>query len=299
MRAIRHWLMAAALCLPVWAHAMTAIFYQPQLRDMDVPVERWPAIFATARAQGADTLVIQWGRYGDVFDDNRGRAWLAARARDADAAGLQLILGLAADPDFFDRQLQPATVLATYFRRLSTDDARVARWWRDELGDERITGWYLPAEIDDKRWRDDDARAALGIYAHRVVAALAQVAPRPVYVSSFFAGNMAPARYADMLAGLSATGLRVWVQDGAGTAALTPAERQIYLDAALTGQTLSAQGVVFELFRQQSGEEGAFRATPRSADEAAALLRQRAPSGADTVFFSLRYLPALGGALPY
>jgi hypothetical protein len=299
MRVIRHLLMAVTLCLPLWAQAMTAIFYQPQLRDMDVPLERWPGIFAVAKAQGVDTLVIQWGRYGDAFDDPHGRAWLAARAQEANDAGLQLVLGLAADPAFYVRQQQPATVLAAYFRNLAADDIRVARWWLEALGPDRVTGWYLPAEVDDKRWRDDEARAALGVYARRVMAGVSDVAPRPVYMSGFFAGNMAPARYAQMLASLAATGVRMWVQDGAGTAVLSRAERQLYLDAALDETTAPAQGVVFELFRQRQAKDDTFRAEPRGADEAAAMLRQRAPAGADTVFFSLRYLPALGGALPY
>ncbi|MFA9441070.1 DUF4434 domain-containing protein [Uliginosibacterium sp. sgz301328] len=284
-----------ALALPLWAQAMTGIIYQPQLRDMEVPAERWPAIFAAVRAQGIDTLVVQWGRYGDAFADKASFAWLVLRVQEARAAGLNIVAGLSADPDFFERQQQPGNVLGGYFRRMADDNRTLAQRWIAAIGKDAIAGWYLPIEIDDKRWRDDSAADVVALHLAREVGFLRTLGERPVYVTSFFVGNMAPDRYAGLLARLSATGVNLWVQDGAGVGRLRPSERALYLDAI--AHRNAASGTVFEIFRS-TGDASAFRAEPLPPAEAAAILARRT-DGKDSVFFSLRYLPAIGGALPY
>ncbi|BCL75560.1 hypothetical protein JHS3_12960 [Jeongeupia sp. HS-3] len=300
---LARFLLLFILGLPAVAQAMTAIIYQPQLRDRDVVPEHWSHIFRTTRAQGFDTLVVQWTRHGDGFSEQADRAWLAARLSDARAAGLQLVIGLSADPDFFIRQQHPARVLDGYFRRTKQADATLARQWLETLGANAISGWYLSAEIDDVRWREPDARDSLIRYLRSAATQLQSVANKPVYMTSFFAGNMAPKSYAALLGQLErASGVRLWVQDGAGTGKLNVAERQLYLDAVSdVGNDCSAttaHGVVYELFRQV-GDDTAFRAETRPLDEARRILTKRAACGGDSVFFSLRYLPALNGVLPY
>jgi hypothetical protein len=294
-------LLLACLTLPGRAEPLTAIFYQPQSRDRAVAAEQWPGIFATARAQGFDTLVVQWSRFGEAFaatSDAAGRDWLAARLREARSARLKLVLGLVADEDSFSRLQQPAAALDDYFRALSQRDRQQAQSWLEALGEQNIDGWYLPLEIDDRRWREEDARARLAAYLRREVGQLAGFGERPVYVSSFFAGNMAPARYAAMLAELGGrSGIRVWVQDGAGTGKLNAVERQLYLDAASQCPAPAVHGVIHELFRQ-TGADASFRAESLSGPAAVDAVSQRAPCAGDSVFFSLRYLPALNGILP-
>ena len=187
-------LLLACLALPCMARPLTALFYQPQSRDRNVAAEQWPGIFATARAQGFDTLVIQWTRFGEAFADADGRDWLTARLREAHSARLKLVLGLAADEDSFARLQAPAEALDGYFRQLSQRNRLLAQFWLETLGEQAIDGWYLPVEIDDRRWREDDARASLEAYLRREVRQLRRFGERPVYISSFFAGNMAPAR---------------------------------------------------------------------------------------------------------
>ncbi|GHD63203.1 DUF4434 domain-containing protein [Jeongeupia chitinilytica] len=291
------------MALPALAQAMTAIVYQPQLRDRDVPAASWPHIFEVARSQGFDTLVVQWTRHGDGFTVPADRDWLAARFDDAGKAGLKLVLGLSADPDFFIRQQQPVRVLDGYFRRLSRDDAVLAKYWAARLDPKLISGWYLAAEIDDARWRDADANAVLTKFLSDEARRLRSVLDRPVYASSFFVGNMAPATYASMIGQLGRdSGIRLWVQDGAGTGRLNVAERQVYLDAvsdrANDCQNTAGRGVVYELFIQ-TGDDTAFKAKPVPVAEARHILDKRAACGGDSVFFSLRYLPALNGVLPY
>lgn len=292
-------LLVALLSLPGLAQAMTAIFYQPQLRDRSVADTTWPRIFATARQTGFDTLVVQWTRRGSAFTAPDEQAWLTARLSDARAAGLKLVIGLSSDPDFFIKQQQPSRLLDDYFRSMTRTDVALAQYWIKQLGPEAISGWYLGAEIDDMRWREAGARPHLQSWLSHTRQLLQPLGDKPVYISSFFAGNMAPIQYASMLDQLSqGSGMHIWVQDGAGTAKLNAAERGLYLDTVTRCQQPAAQGVVYELFIQ-TGTDTAFSAERRTEQEAQRLLQQRTACGGDSVFFSLRYLPALGSMLSY
>lgn len=294
MNAVIRFFLLALLALSPAAQALTAVFYQPQLRDRAVAEAEWPALFAGVRASGADTLVVQWTRHGEAFAAGDERAWLGRRLREARAAGLALVLGLHADPEAFAQLAQGDAALPAYFRRQLRANARLAQDWRNELGSDAIAGWYLPLEVDDRRWRAPAAREHLWRY----LADESNVLGReglPVYVSSFFAGYMAPAAYAELVADLQRTGVRLWVQDGAGTGVLTPAMRARYLAAVGDCAAAPAAGVVFELFRQ-TAPDATFAA--EGAADASVRLAQRAPCGGDTLFFSLRYLPAAGGRLP-
>jgi hypothetical protein len=279
------------------AQATKAIFYQPQSADRKVDEARWPALFERARAQGFDTLVVQWVEYGDAFADPAGRAWLSRRLHEAHAAGLKLVIGLGSDPAFFERQKLPTPELRPYLRQLAEHDQRLARAWTTKLGANLIAGWYLPLEIDDVRWRDADARALLVSHLREEVQALRRVAPRPVYVTSFFAGNMAPGRYADLIGALRTSGVHVWIQDGAGTGRLSRAERRLYLAPAERCKDPGADGIVYELFRQ-TAHDRVFAARPLGPAELKQVLAQRAPCGGDSVFFAMRYLPGMEVLLP-
>lgn len=289
----RKWLWLAAwlaLWMPLLASAATAIIYQPQSRDRDISAAQWPAIFAQVRAQGFDTLVVQWTRYGDAFGDPAGHAWLLQRVRDAQGAGLHIVLGLDSDPAFFQRQEVPTAELSGYLHTLSQRNAVLAHQWVGELGADALAGWYLPIEIDDKRWRDPDTRKPLQDYLATERRQLERIARRPVYVTSFFAGNMAPATYVQLLDDIQRSGVHAWVQDGAGTGRLSEGERKLYLDAAGQCGSTHASGIVYEVFHQ-TGADTAFTASPLSAAEASTALIQRAPCAGDSVFFELRYLP--------
>jgi hypothetical protein len=289
----RTWLSLIA-CLGLWmpllAGASTAIIYQPQLRDQKVEAAQWPALFARVRAQGFDTLVVQWTEYGDAFSDPAAHSWLLQRVRDAHAAGLRIILGLDSDPAFFQRQEAPAAELGGYLHTLSQRNAALAHRWADELGADTLAGWYLPIEIDDKRWRDTDARKPLQDYLLAERRQLERIAQRPVYVTSFFAGNMAPTAYMQLLEDIQRTGVHAWVQDGAGTGRLGEGERRLYLDAVGQCASAHASGIVYEIFHQ-TGSDTAFTAMPFSSAEVNRALIQRASCDGDSVFFELRYLP--------
>ncbi|WP_188794973.1 DUF4434 domain-containing protein [Dyella nitratireducens] len=284
------------LLTPCLACASTAIIYQPQLRDRAVAETQWPLLFTQLRAQGFDTLVVQWTQYGDAFSDAEGHAWLLRRVREARSAGLSIVLGLNSDPAFFQRQEASTAALGGYLHTLSRRNDALAHGWVNDLGVEAIDGWYLPLEIDDRRWRDPAARKALQEYLVSERRQLDRIAARPVYVTSFFAGNMAPERYVELLDDVQRTGVRAWVQDGAGTGHLSEGERKLYLDAVGQCTAAHVHGIVFEIFHQ-IGEDKAFSATALPNANASTALAQRAPCGGDSVFFELRYLPEMAGVM--
>ncbi|WP_266172029.1 DUF4434 domain-containing protein [Dyella subtropica] len=293
---LRWWVGLSLLLAPLLASATTAIFYQPQLRDRGVAAAQWPRLFAQVHAQGFDTLVVQWTQYGDAFGDPAGHAWLLQRVREARAANLRIVLGLGSDPAFFQRQEAAAAALDDYLQTLSRRNAAVARRWADDLGEDAIAGWYLPIEIDDKRWPDPKARKLLLGYLATERRQLDRIAQRPIYVTSFFTGRMTPSGYADLLGDMQRSGVRAWIQDGAGTGRLLKWERELYLGAASQCAGPHARGIVFEIFRQTGGDK-AFTASALPDAEASAALAQRAPCEGDSVFFELRYLPEMAALL--
>jgi hypothetical protein len=284
--------------LPFASRAQVALFYQPQLRDMQVAEPTWQPIFQQVRQAGFDTVVLQYTRYGDAFAANAEQDWLRRRIVDARVQGLRVMVGLYADPDFFNAQYQSGAALDTYLAQLRQRDTKLARQWVSTLGAAAIAGWYLYPEIDDLRWQDATARRSLVNHLKKERQALASIAPASVHVSSFFAGNTAPVPYHDLVMAVQGTGVRVWVQDGAGTGVLSPATRQAYIDVLSQCSYAPADGIDYEIFRQTSSDGSAFTASRLAPADEAAALTQRAACGGASVFFEQRYLNAMAGLLP-
>ncbi|SNY63028.1 DUF4434 family protein [Enterobacter sp. CC120223-11] len=296
MLKLRHLLLLALLASP-WANAMKAVFWQPQLRDSGVSAEQWSTLMQKLHRQGFDTLVLQWTQYGTAFADENGSQQLRQRAAAAQSAGLKVIVGLNADPEFFSRQKQSAAALKHYLGRLRVADLQQAKRWSDSP-DFRPDGWYLSAEIDDLNWRSPERRVELLAWLSDTRQLLAKHDNKPVYISSFFAGNMTPEGYAAMIAEIEKLRIGVWVQDGLGVKTLNPTQRQLYLDAAAGCHATSpARGTVYEVFDVTPGKT--FSAQPMAAKQMAAQLAQTSRCGKDVVWFSLRYLPAAQGILQY
>lgn len=291
MRAIR-WFLGWLLCavLPLQAYALTGMIYQPQQRDMKLSDAFWPSAFGELRKRGFDTLIIQWSQHGDVFSKGAEQQWLRARLQDAVAADLKLVIGLYADPDSFSSLDKPADLLEAYFLKNTEKNIRLAQYWSALLPKQSIVGWYLPTEIDDRRWRAKEDQQVLGTQIRRDVSALNRVNDRPVYITSFFKGHSEASEYKAMLEHIRrASGVKIWVQDGVGSKTLLPAETALYLNALAQCDNTPVEGLVYEIFRQ-IGPDSSFKAEPVSASSLAKILGQRAPCKGDTTFFSLRYL---------
>jgi hypothetical protein len=289
---MRH-LLAALFCCMVFttqAGEIKGIFLQPQQSDLAIPLNNWPQIFAAARSKGFNTLIIQWTSYGDVFSSQANQEWLKDRMIQASQANLKLIVGLAGDPEIFTRLKQPPSILGGYFRKMNQANLEMAIKWSKTLPKGIVSGWYLPLEIDDRQWRELPARTELTKYLTRQVNDLNKIIPMPIYISSFFAGNMTPERYAAMLENIEAQSkVNLWIQDGRGTGKLISAERELYLDAVSNCNGFKVSGYIFEIFLQTKADHQ-FAAVPLSPNEMTTALKQQSPCGGDNVFFALNYL---------
>lgn len=267
-----------ALCLP----AMTdqRLFYQPLNRDAAVSPAQWQQLWRATAAHGGKTLIVQWSAYGDS-DFGGAQGWLANSLREARAQGLELVLGLYMDPAYYQRlEALDGDGLNSYWKaqlgRSLSHYQQVRKDWNLE-----VVGWYLPMELDDLHFRDPARREAL----YGQLQAFNRQLDKPLHLSAFSAGTLAPRVNAAWLEQLVGLGLTVWWQDGAGTGRLPPLVRQGY-EQALPCRV----GVVREAFRQVSAPGQAFRAEP-------------APPGltggchAEAVF-ALRYRPWARGILP-
>ncbi|EGC2519119.1 DUF4434 family protein, partial [Escherichia coli] len=242
------------LLVSPFSFAMKGIIWQPQNRDSQVTDTQWQGLMSQLRLQGFDTLVLQWTRYGDAFTQPEQRALLFKRAAAAQQAGLKLIVGLNADPEFFMHQKQSSAALESYLNRLLAADLQQARLWSAAPG---VTpdGWYISAEIDDLNWRSEAARQPLLTWLNNAQRLISDVSAKPVYISSFFAGNMSPDGYRQLLEQVKATGVNVWVQDGSGVDKLTAEQRERYLQASADCQSPApASGIVYELFVAGKGK---------------------------------------------
>ncbi len=281
---------ALTLLVSPFAQAVNAVMYQPQLRDMSVSDAQWQAMLQQLKRQGIDTLVLQWSRYGDAFRDGESRRWLEHKASLAAGCDLKLVLGLAADERFFERQKQPYAARINYLHRLRAEDVAAAARWVEVLGKAKIAGWYISSELDDLHWRTPQMQQAARDWLFNTRLALTAVADRPVAVSSFFAGNMTPDGWVKWVAMLGDSGVKIWIQDGAGTQKLPTAARALYLHAPAAGQ-------IVELFRQDKHAAG-FQASPLSGAQQQQWLATPLPAGQDRVYFSLRYMDVAQGVLP-
>lgn len=287
------WLLVCGVLTPQ-AFALTGMIYQPQQRDMRLSDAFWPSAFSELRKRGFDTLVIQWSQHGDVFSQGREKQWLRARLEDAVSADLKLVIGLYADPDSFTSLDMPADLLEAYFLKMTEKNIRLAQYWSDLLPKQSLAGWYLPTEIDDRRWRATADQEVLATQIKRDVTELKRVSDRPVYITSFFKGHSEASEYKAMLEHIHrAAGVKIWVQDGVGGQALLPAETALYLNALAQCDNTPVTGLVYEIFRQ-TGPDSNFKADPVSPALLPKMLAQRAPCKGDSVFFSLRYLINFG-----
>ena len=204
------------------------------------------------------------------------------------------MIGLYADTDTFSELEMPTDLLEPYFLKNTEKNIILAKSWLSVLPQHSIVGWYLPMEIDDRRWRSESDQAVLGKQLLRDVDALKTLNHQPVYITSFFKGHSEPTEYKRMLNALKHSAhLKIWVQDGVGTKTLLPAETALYLQDLAACNDSPLAGLVYEIFRQV-GPDHQFKAEPLPACQLASALLQRAPCRGDSIFFSLRYLINFG-----
>lgn len=293
---ILRWMFGILLCgaFSLTAHAMTGMIYQPQQRDMKLSDPFWPQVLSDLRKRGFDTLIVQWTQYGDMFSKGVEKKWLRDRLQDAVAADLKLVIGLYADPDSFSALEMPTDLLEAYFLKNTENNVDLVKEWISTLPEKSIVGWYLPMEIDDRRWRAKDDQLFLAEQLSRDVRVLKNLSHLPVYITSFFKGHSDVNGYKAMLDEIKkVSDVRLWIQDGVGAKTLMPAETALYLESLSVCHDTPIDGLVFEIFRQ-TGPDSNFKAEPLAANIKEKALLQRAPCDGDNVFFSLHYLINFG-----
>jgi hypothetical protein len=285
--------MVTALTLGVLLSLLTVkvqaewLFYQPQDRDAAVNEQQWRQMWRQAADDGYHTLLVQWTRHGEsTFGGESG--WLRSALRQAQEAGLALVLGLYYDPGYYEVLARERD--STYYWHHLLGQSRLQQQALMDWGLEPA-GWYLPYELDDTLIATGELLAEIRTQfaeVSRQLSAFTGLHDLPVHISAFTSGRLSPGVYAEWLQSISDAGLQVWWQNGRGTGLLPPIARQAY-EQALPCDT----GIVNEAFMQTSQAGEPFVAGPVPDFQ-----RPRSASGCHPqAVFSLRYLPFAASVL--
>jgi hypothetical protein len=179
--------LAVGLALPA---AAETVFYQPLNRDRSLNRQQWQQIWQQARAHGFDRMIVQWSAYGDErFEQDD---WLLTSLTEAHRQGLTLVIGLAADPTYFQTVLQPGwkdrfnDYWAGLQRQSLAQQQRLLPRLR-QLG-LPVAGWYLPAELSDRLFAEAPRREAIRSQLQQLASRLDQ----PLHISAYSTGQLSP-----------------------------------------------------------------------------------------------------------
>jgi hypothetical protein len=272
--------LASVLNRPV---AAETIFYQPLNRDGSLGPQQWQQIWKQARAHGFDRVIVQWSAYGDErFEQDD---WLLTSLTEAHRQGLTLVIGLAADPTYFQTVLQPGWKdrFNDYWAALQRQSLAQQQRLLPRLSQRGlpVAGWYLPAELSDRLFAETTRRDAIRSQLQLLAARL----DKPLHISAYSTGQLSPTANGAWLQQLQDAGLQVWWQDGEGIAELPALMRQTYLQALPC-----PVGIVREAFRQTSAAGAPFTAVPATPQPPVACH--------PNAVFALQYLPWAGALRP-
>lgn len=294
MRYVKFFLMLLFVLMNiVSANNMHGIFWQPQVRDLIVSNDDWAQLMGEVHRQGIDTLVLQWTQYDDAFKNEQETAALLEKVSIAQSSGLEIIVGLSSENQFFDRQHLPLLELEVYLNNLAYVDIQQFLRMKKLLTFEP-KGWYISAEIDDYNWRDEERRALLMRWLSGLREVIGAIEDTPIYISSFFSGNMAPQAYQELIVSIEQLGLNIWIQDGTGVNQLTQDQRLAYLgcDDENSVTRPAGRGIINEIFMIE--QDGVFIPKPINTIE-----QDFFECGTDNIIFSLRYLQNVSNPLQY
>lgn len=233
---------------------------------------RWGRLFDSFQVLGLKQIVIQWTLHDDraFFTTNTFEQVplppLETILELAEAKGIKLYLGLAAESHYWEMIKQPPVRQEEYLNRLRWKSERVAQEVAAVATKYKaFKGWYIPEEIDDLTWRPPKARVLLYRHLKKLSGFLKKLTPRGMVVlSSFSNASMDPDSYeAFMYNLLGETSVDILLfQDGAGVAKLPSELIPRYLKAAKNATDANGKKlqVVAELFAVVS--ESPFKAIP-------------------------------------
>lgn len=253
---------------------VTGTFIQLHEKQGDWSQARWEKLFDQFHSLGVRQVVVQWAVTGDLaFYPTRSfrqtsRPPLETILQLAETRGIEVCIGLANDPLYWEKIQQPHPALEEYLGRLRLRSEQVVREVAAlSMKYRAFKGWYISEEIDDSSW--GPARKRSLFYGHIVQLSrfLKKITPNATIMISAFSGNrMSPDSYGDFLRKLLAeTAVDILLfQDSIGTGKLSLEHLPLYLRAVR--HATDAHGkklqVIVELFQVVS--EAPFGA--RSAD---------------------------------
>jgi hypothetical protein len=234
--------------------------------------DRWERLFDSFDAIGVRQVVIQWTLHDKkaffvtkTFEQTPLPP-LETILQLAEARGIELYIGLAADSNYWEMIKLSPSRQETYLNRLRWKSERVAQ----ELAAiaskyKAFKGWYIPEEIDDLNWRPSKARELLYGHIRQLSGFLKKLTPGGVVLlSAFSSARMDPDSYETFWNGmLRETSVDILLfQDGAGTAKLPSELLPHYLQAVKNATDANGRKlqIVVELFTMVS--ESPFKAVP-------------------------------------
>ena len=260
--------------------------YQPLNRDQTVTMSQWQTVLAQIQQQRINALIIQWAQYGtETFGGTEG--WLAKRLESWFIQGGTVWFGLYSDPDYF-RQIhtqslqQQITYLHHYFSQIEYTYTQWKPWIKRHSAS--IQGFYLPLELSDYDYSTQQQRQQIT----QLLAKQVSKYDKPLMISLYLSATIDANAVVEWVEQLTAIGIKVIVQDGSGTQALTNKVRQQYLSLLP-----SNSGIIKEIFKQSSAKP--FTANRINKMNYQIITRQM--NNRDTYYFSLRYAPFSQGVL--
>lgn len=251
---------------------LSGTFIQILEQNADLSRPGLEKLFDAFQALGLRRVVVQWTLFDNkaffvttTFKQAK-QPPLETMLELAEARGIDLYLGLAAESGYWEMIKQPPAGLKEYLNQLRWKSERVAQ----EIavvaaGYGSFKGWYIPEEIDDVTWRSPESRALLYQHLKQLTGFIKKLTPsRPVMLSGFTSARMAPDAYREFWQTLlETTSVDILIfQDGFGTGTVPGELMPLYLKAVRQAADANHKKlqIVVELFTVLS--ESPFQAIP-------------------------------------
>lgn len=241
----------------------------------------WRALFESFHKLQLQYLVVQWSVYDQTAFyashrfDTAPAAPLETILASADRAGMQVMIGLSHDPNYWTRIEKKDKRAYLMDERLSRNMAAAAELLPLVSRHKSFAGWYISEEIDDINWQKPEDRDALFSYLKQLSIFLRTIHPNTKIGLSGFAGiRTAPSEvqqfWEQLLRRASAIDI-VYFQDGIGVGKLNfNTLGRYYLAIKTAADTTGRELVpVIEAFEQMPNPQtsnGQFVAVPTSTD---------------------------------
>ena len=241
----------------------------------------WNALFESFHKLQLQHLVIQWTVYDQTafYASHRFNTVPATPLETilalADRAGMQVMIGLSHDPNYWTRIEKKDKRSYLVEERLSRNIAVAAELLPQVSMHKSFAGWYISEEIDDINWQKPEDRDTLFSYLKQLSTFLRTSRPDVKIGLSGFAGTRTPPSevqqlWEQLLRRAGAIDI-VYFQDGIGVGKLDLNTLGSYYRAIETATNTTGRKLVpvIEAFEQISDPQmsnGKFVAAPSSID---------------------------------